>query len=97
MAKEKKKPIKKKIVAKNPKKESLVKKVLDAITTPTVNHAYTYRVDMSLIFRKIKSLDHPQSVQRGKLAIYLDLKDIVKQFEDDKEFMALVKASTVKK
>lgn len=49
------------------------------------------RLDLSYVFQRLKSLSHPLSIQRGRVAIYKDLKDVVNLFERDKDFMALVK------
>lgn len=49
------------------------------------------RVDMSYVFTKLSMLSKPGSIQRGRVAIYKDLKNIVGLFEKDKDFMALVK------
>lgn len=49
------------------------------------------RVDMSLVFAKLKGLSTPFSIQRGKLVIYRELQEIMGLFERDKDFMVLAK------
>lgn len=51
------------------------------------------RVDMSYVFVRLRSLSTPNSIQRGKLAIYRELLDIVSLFEKDASFMKLYKNS----
>lgn len=49
------------------------------------------RLDLSYVFQRLHSLSSPLSIQRGRVAIYKELKAIVSLFEKDKDFMGLIK------
>lgn len=54
-------------------------------------------VDLTTIFIKLKGLVSPGSIGKGKLGIYLELKKIVKIFEDDKDFKKILAERKKKK
>lgn len=48
------------------------------------------RVDMSLVFARLKALSTQYAIQKGKVAIYKELQNILDMFTSDKDFMNLL-------
>lgn len=80
------------------KKPTFISNKIKLITKPIVERpknteerSNVSRVDMSVVFMKLKALSTPYSIQRGKIAIYRELQSVMSIFTSDKEFMTLVK------
>ena len=57
---------------------------------PVEEEEYKPRLDLSYVFQRLRAMCSPAFVQRGKLKIYYELKDIIDLFEQDEDFMTLV-------
>ena len=58
---------------------------------------YKPKLDLSYVFQRLQGISNPMSVQRGKLNIYYELRDILDLFEQDDDFMASVEQDVMNK